>query len=126
MKIRPLLPLLAIATALLVPASSVLSAAETKNPAPAASAKGKLVPVTDKDAAWVAKAKQTYPLTVCVASDEKLDKDATAYIYREEGKPDRLVLFCCDGCNDDFMKEPEKFLAKMDAAAKSKAGKSKH
>lgn len=44
------------------------------------------------------------------------------YIYRVDGKPDRLLVFCCDGCEEDFMKEPAKYLAKLDAAAKSKGG----
>lgn len=42
------------------------------------------------------------------------------YIYRVDGKADRLLVFCCDGCEDDFMKEPTKYLAKLDAAAKQK------
>jgi hypothetical protein len=86
--------------------------------APAAA--GKLVKITEKDAAWLAKARATYPLKVCVTSDEKLgphDENAE-FIYREQGKPDRLVVFCCEGCGDDFNKEPAKYLAKIDAAAK--------
>lgn len=91
-------------------------------PAPAAPAKaGKLVKLTEKDAAWAAKARAAYPLKVCLTSDEKLGSmgDNAEYIYREEGKPDRLVVFCCDGCEEDFMKEPAKYLAKLDAAAKA-------
>lgn len=42
-------------------------------------------------------------------------------IYRVDGKADRLLVFCCDGCEDDFMKEPAKYLAVLDAAAKKKA-----
>lgn len=94
---------------------------------PANAAAGKLIAVTPKDAAWVAKARETYPLTVCVASDEKLGSmgDSPHYIYRVDGKPDRLVIFCCEGCEDDFKKDPAKYIAKLDAAAKNKpaAGK---
>lgn len=79
---------------------------------------GKLVPVTEKDAAWAAKARQSYPLDVCLTSDEKLGSmgKSPEYIYRVAGQPDRLVIFCCDGCEEDFMKEPAKYLAKIDAA----------
>ena len=85
-------------------------------------AKGKLMPVTEKEASWAAQARKTYPLEVCVASDEKLGAmgKSPECIYREGGKPDRLVVFCCDGCEEDFMKDPAKYLAKIDAAAKNK------
>ena len=61
-------------------------------------------------------------MTVCLTSDEKLGSmgDNAEFIYREAGKPDRLLLFCCGGCEDDFLKAPAKFLAKLDAAAKAK------
>jgi hypothetical protein len=67
-----------------------------------------------------------YPLTTCVVSGEKLGGmgDAFEYIHKEAGKPDRRVLLCCEGCVDDFKKEPAKFLAKLDEAAKT-AGKGK-
>jgi YHS domain-containing protein len=83
---------------------------------------GELVKLTEKDAAWAAKARAAYPLKVCLTSDEKLGSmgDNAEYIYREKGKPDRLIVFCCDGCEDDFKKEPAKYLAKLDAAAKQK------
>lgn len=85
-------------------------------------AKGEMVKVTEKDAAWAAKERKTYPMTVCLTSDEKLGSmgDNAEFIYREKGKPDRLLIFCCDGCEDDFKKEPAKYLAKLDAAAKGK------
>lgn len=90
--------------------------------APAAKGAGTLTKVTKADAAWVAKARETYPLKVCVTSDEKLGSmgDNAEYIYREKGKPDRLVMFCCEGCEEDFLKNPAKYLAKIDAAAKKK------
>lgn len=89
---------------------------------------GKLIRVSEKDAAWAAKERKAYPLTVCVASDEDLGSmgDSPEYIYRVAGQRDRLVVFCCEGCEEDFLKEPAKYLAKIDAAkaAKAKAGKS--
>lgn len=70
-----------------------------------------------------------YPLTTCLVSDEPLGKsDYITYTHKEAGKPDRVVRFCCDGCIDDFKKEPAKFLAKLDAAeaaAKAKAARKK-
>jgi YHS domain-containing protein len=91
---------------------------DTSAPAKAA---GTLTKVTKADAAWVAKARESYPLKVCVTSDEKLGSmgDNAEYIYREKGKPDRLVMFCCEGCEEDFLKNPPKYLAKIDAAAKT-------
>jgi hypothetical protein len=85
-------------------------------------AAGKLTKLTEKDAAWAAKARAEYPLKVCLTSDEKLGSmgDNAEFIYREKGKADRLVVFCCDGCEDDFNKEPAKYIAKLDAAAKAK------
>lgn len=93
----------------------------------AAPAAGQLVPVTEKDAAWAAEARKSYPLKTCVTSDEELGSmgDSPEYIYRVKGQPDRLVIFCCKGCDEDFLKEPAKYLAKLDAAAKGKDQKSK-
>ena len=92
--------------------------------APAAKA-GKLVKLTDKDAAWAATERKKYPLTVCLTSDEKLGSmgENAEFIHRQDGKLDRLRVFCCAGCEDDFLNEPAKYLAKIDAAAKQKAGK---
>jgi hypothetical protein len=89
---------------------------------------GHLLHVTEKDAAWAAKERATYPLGVCVTSDEKLGSmgKAPEYIYRVAGQPDRLVMFCCAGCDEDFLKEPAKYLAKIDAAkAKGKKDSTK-
>jgi hypothetical protein len=90
--------------------------------------KGQLVPVdAKKDAAWLAKAQAEYPINMCVVSDEKLGGDMGKpqdFIYREAGKPDRLIRFCCKDCSKDFKETPSKFLGLIDsAAAKKKAGK---
>jgi hypothetical protein len=94
--------------------------------AAATTAKGTLVKLSGKDAAWATKARAVYPMTVCLTSDEKLGSmgDNAEFIYREKGKPDRLLVFCCAGCEEDFMKDPAKYLAKLDAAAKQKSKKS--
>jgi hypothetical protein len=73
-----------------------------------------------------AKTSTDYPLTTCVVSGDKLDGDMGApfdYIYKQDGKPDRLVRFCCKNCVKDFQKDPAKYLKMIDdaAAAKRKA-----
>jgi hypothetical protein len=93
------------------------------------SASSQLIPVTDKtDAAWLAKARADYPLKSCPVSGDKFEGGETMgppreFIYREAGKPDRLVRFCCKGCVKDFNKDPAKYLKIIDdaAAAKGKA-----
>ena len=43
------------------------------------------------------------------------------YTYKQDGKPDRLVRFCCKDCRKDFDKDPAKYLKLIDeAAAKAK------
>ncbi len=71
----------------------------------------------------VAKARASYPMKTCLVSDEPLGSmgDAVAYVHRAEGKPDRVIFVCCEGCIDDFKAEPAKFLKKVDDAAKGKA-----
>lgn len=90
-------------------------------------AAGTLIPVTEKDAAWAKQARRDYPLTVCVTSDEPLGSmgKSPEYIYRVAGQPDRLVVFCCEGCEEDFLKEPAKYLAKIDAAKTARQGAKK-
>jgi hypothetical protein len=116
--------LLACTLALSITATGFAHEAHKKNDAAkaATAGAGQLVKITDKEAAWAAKARKEYPLTVCLTSDEKLGSmgDNAEFIYRQAGKPDRLLVFCCAGCEDDFVKEPAKYLAKLDAAAKSK------
>lgn len=120
MKSKTLLtPLLAGAFLLLgLPAFAHKQTPKDKPAAPA----GQLVPVTDQDAAWAAEARKSYPLKTCVTSDEELGSmgESPEFIYRVKGQPDRLVIFCCLGCDEDFLKEPARFLAKIDAAAKAK------
>src|SRR5262245_45986991 len=108
-----ILPLALILGAFALAACSKSSAPETT--AATVPAKGELIAVTAKDADWVAAEKAKYPITVCTVSGDKLGSMGTppAYIWREPGKADRLVLFCCSDCPPDFMKEPAKFLAKI-------------
>jgi hypothetical protein len=123
--------LLAAGTLLAVPycfASDAHKPAEPAKAVPAAKP-GKLIPLSEKDAEWAADARKAYPLKTCLTSDEALGSmgESPEYIYRVEGKPDRLVVFCCDGCNEDFLKDPAPYLAKLDAAKaeQAKAGTKK-
>lgn len=88
-------------------------------------AKGQLVKLTksEQDSEWAKQARASYPLDVCVVSEEKLDSmgGPADYAYRVKGQPDRLVRFCCAGCDSDFADNPAEFLAKLDAAAKQKS-----
>jgi hypothetical protein len=122
--------LFVVGTVLFVPSGMAADGptpADSAKTAPAA--KGKLIPLSEKDAAWAADARKAYPLKTCLTSDEALGSmgEAPEYIYRVEGKPDQLVVFCCDGCNEDFLKDPALYLPKLDAAknAKTKAGTKK-
>lgn len=95
--------------------------------APAAS--GQLVTPADRDAAWLVKARESYPPKTCLVSNKELGGsmgETIDRIYREKGKPDRLVRFCCESCLDDFKAEPAKYLRKLDEPAKPKANPSKH
>ena len=71
-------------------------------------------------------AKAAYPLTTCLVSGDKLSEMGTPidYIYKQPGKPDRLVRFCCKDCIEEFEKEPAKYLKKIDDAAAAKAKES--
>ena len=91
---------------------------------------GQLVPVTNKtDAGWLAQARAEYPLTSCPVSGDKFDGGEMGnpqdYIYRQAGKPDRLVRFCCKDCVKDFKETPVKYLKIIDdaAVARDKAAK---
>lgn len=98
---------LVVISAILVGFGFTAFAAENKSVSPA-------------DTALIAKARTNYPLKTCLVSGEDLGAmgEATAYIHRGAGQPDRVVFFCCEGCSDDFKKEPAKFLGKLDAAKK--------
>ncbi|QNN21790.1 hypothetical protein HED60_05720 [Planctomycetales bacterium ZRK34] len=66
------------------------------------------------DAAMIKDQTPRYPLTTCLVSGESL---------HEMGKPidfiynNRLIRLCCKDCKGDFLKDPAKFIAKLDAAA---------
>jgi hypothetical protein len=76
-------------------------------------------------AEWLAKAKADYPTDACVVSGDKFDGGDMGkpqdYVYKQDGKPDRLVRFCCKDCVRDFKKDPDKYLKILDDAAAEKA-----
>lgn len=130
MKFRSLVSLSALVLG--VATTGVLSAHDEHDKAKTADhsahpMKGQLVKVDAKtDAAWLAKAMAEYPTSVCVVSNDKLGGDMGLpqdYIYREAGKPDRLVRFCCKDCLKDFGDDSAKFLGLIDAAAAKKSKK---
>lgn len=63
-------------------------------------------------------AEDTYPLTTCVVSGEELGEMGAPIIFNHEG---REIRFCCKHCRKDFLKEPAKYLKKLDDAAAAKA-----
>lgn len=73
------------------------------------------------DDAIVAKEKDTYPLTTCVVSGEKLGGmgDPVDYVYQNQ-----LVRFCCKNCIPTFTKEPAKYMAMITAAKQGPAKES--
>ena len=57
----------------------------------------------------------SYPLDTCVVSGEKLGEMGEPYVIQYEG---HTVKFCCKNCLKKFNKDPKKYLAKLDEAAK--------
>lgn len=70
-------------------------------------------------AAWAAEKKakhpKPYPMEVCVVSDEKLGSMGEPFVIERDGQQ---VKFCCKACQKDFDKDPKKYLAKIEEAAK--------
>ncbi len=62
-----------------------------------------------------AKAPKPYPMETCVVSGEKLGGMGEPFVFEYEG---REIMLCCKSCKKDFDKEPKKFTAKVDEAAK--------
>jgi hypothetical protein len=53
-----------------------------------------------------------YPLDTCIVSGEKLGSMGKPHVIVKDGQQ---VKFCCAGCEDDFNKEPDKFLKEIAA-----------
>jgi YHS domain-containing protein len=54
-----------------------------------------------------------YPLDTCVVADKKLGSMGEPYLHMHEGQK---VYFCCEGCKETFAEDPQKYLAKIEAA----------
>jgi YHS domain-containing protein len=70
----------------------------------------------------VAHAADSYPLTTCVVTGEKLGEMGPPVVINYKGTE---VRFCCDSCPKKFYKDPEKYLAKLkntSAAAQAAGG----
>ena len=53
---------------------------------------------------------KTYPLDVCIVTDEKLGEHGKPYVFTHEGQE---IKMCCKDCLKDFKKEPAKYLKKI-------------
>lgn len=68
------------------------------------------------DTAYMASQRKGYPLSTCVVmGGDPLGDDAIEILHGN-----RLVRFCCKKCIKEFRASPEKYLAKLDEAAKQK------
>jgi YHS domain-containing protein len=67
------------------------------------------VPVTEAAAVST----DTYPLTTCVVSGEKLGEMGEPFVHVHEGT---TVKFCCKSCLKDFNEDPEKYIAMIKEA----------
>jgi hypothetical protein len=51
---------------------------------------------------------KAYPLKTCMVTDDALDKDAIVFVHQGQE-----IKICCEGCKEDFNKEPAKYLTKL-------------
>jgi hypothetical protein len=58
-------------------------------------------------------AAESYPLTTCVVSGEPLGSMGKPIVYE--------IRFCCKDCLKGFLKEPKKYIDKLEAAKKLQA-----
>ena len=70
------------------------------------------------DNAVIDKQEESYPLTTCIVSGEKLGGSMGEPIKMAVGN--RLVEFCCNGCIKKFQANPAKYMHKLDAEARKK------
>ncbi len=96
---------LAAAALALAVAHAAQQAAPTQT-APSAASPG-------QDAQLIAQQLPSYPLQVCLVSDEPLESMGKPLDYVHEG---RLVRFCCKSCVKEFKKDPAPILEQIDAA----------
>jgi hypothetical protein len=51
-----------------------------------------------------------YSLKTCIVTDDALDKDAFTFVHKGQE-----IKLCCEGCREDFDKNPSKYLKKLAA-----------
>ena len=74
----------------------------------AADQPGEKHPVVPKD----------YPMQTCVVTGDVLSEhEPVTHTHSEAGKPDRVVVLCCEHCVPDFKRDPARYLKKLDEAA---------
>jgi len=56
---------------------------------------------------------EAYPLDYCIVTGDKLGEMGSVVRYNHEG---RDIRFCCSDCIGDFESDPERYIAKLDAA----------
>ena len=55
-----------------------------------------------------------YPLATCIVSGESLDDHGEPFVLEHSG---REVRFCCRSCGEGFLRNPTRFLEKLDRLA---------
>ncbi len=65
------------------------------------------------DDALVAAQLESYPVDTCLVSGKRIEGEGINMLHGT-----RLVRFCCKQCPEAFKKEPQKYLARLDEAAK--------
>lgn len=73
------------------------------------------------DKAVIEQQGKNYPLKTCPVSGDKYG--GTMGEPKDVVLAGRLIRLCCDDCRKDLEKDPAKFIAKVDEARKSSAGK---
>jgi len=71
------------------------------------------MPAPEPAAEAVAASTDTYPLTTCVVSGEKLGGMGEPHVIVHEGT---TVKFCCKSCLKDFNEDPAKYIAMIKEA----------
>ncbi len=93
------------------PPAAATAPAAAPAPAPAAAPAPAPAPAPSP----AAPAAETYPLSTCVVSGEKLGEMGDPVVFTYEGTE---VHLCCPKCRPLFDKDPKTFLAKIEAAKK--------
>ena len=55
-------------------------------------------------------AAKPYSLKTCIVTDDALDKDVFTFVHKGQE-----IKLCCEGCREDFDKNPSKYLKKLAA-----------